>query len=321
MRIRRTMTIGSLASVSVLALTGCLGVTTDSTVAANGEIMSTTWTMTYDRNQPEPQEGVETSSTINGVEVDPNSLETFEDAILTEGDGASAAGERLFPRKENCEFSETEANFIATCKFVSTAKFPITFGDLQSALMVQDIKVILKGEEVGVEMTAATNLDSGMWVEALGFSSKNILRMPGDITLLSGPGITQLDDTTVEWNPFASDVSQGDVVVIASKTSEEDLYLPSGAIIIGIVSIAVLIFLGLMMYYQRTQPRVRDAEPAGAEFERYTVYEPNDAEAPLHDPVEAPAEEASAEEKPTASPLPADEAPSEASDQEGEDTK
>ena len=310
MRIRRTMTIGALSAVSVLALTGCLGVVTDSTVAANGEIMSTTWTMTYDRNQPEPQEGGETSSTNNGVEIDPNSLESFEEAVLTEGDGASAAGERLFPRKENCEFSETENNFLATCTFVSTVKFPITFGDLQSALMVQDIKVILKGEEVGVEMTAATNLDSGMFVEALGFSSKNILRMPGDITLLSGPGVTQLDDTTVEWNPFASDVSQGDVVVIASKTSEEDLYLPSGGIIIGIVSLAVLIFLGLLMYYQRTQPRVRDAEPAGAEFDRYTVYEPNDAEAPLHDPVDASAEE-----------TPADEAPSEASDQEGEDTK
>lgn len=313
MHIRRTMTIGALGAVSVLALTGCLGVTTDSTVAANGEIMSTTWTMTYDRNQPSAQEGVEASSTIN-------SLESFEDAVITEGDGASAAGELLFPRKENCEFSETDANFIATCKFVSTAKFPITFGDLQSALMVQDVKVILKGEEVGLEMTAAMNLDSGMWVEALGFTSKNILRMPGDVTLLSGPGVTQLDDTTVEWNPFASDVSQGDVVVIASKTSEEDLYIPSGGIIIGIVSLAVLIFLGLMMYYQRTQPRVRDAEPAGAEFDRNTVYEPNDTEAPLHDPVGTPAEETPAEEAP-AEETPADEAPSEATDQEGEDTK
>ncbi len=273
MGIRRTTMIGSLGAASALALTGCLGVTTDSTVIANGQIMSTTWTMTYDRNQTVTESASDA----------PDSLQSFEDAVLSEGVDARAAGETLFPREENCTFTETEEAFTATCTFIATAQSPITFNDLQSVLLVQDIQVVLKGEEIGIEMTAAANLDSGTWAEALGFSSTNILRMPGDITLLNGPGITQVDDKTIEWKPFAPDVSQGDVIVIASKTSSSEAANASSGLVIGIASLAVLLFLGSMMFYQRTQPRVRDAEPAGSEFEGYVVYESSDEETPAEE--------------------------------------
>jgi hypothetical protein len=241
MRLKKMMSVAALSVLGVLTLSGCVRVEADLFIGSDGVAQRAVLTAAVDKAALAQLGafGAIGGSDGSGDQI-PSTLEEFKTLFIENGDVPGG--------QENCEFTESETEFVASCELAPKDFEREDLGiDNNQIVTLEGDVLTLKMEAVPVaEESSASNDLAGLGAQP---TVTYRFHFPGEVISVSGDGVS-IDTTDARVAVVSENDRNGSEAVVTASANEASSGL-GPVVIFGILGIGGLLLVAAAVFVFR----------------------------------------------------------------------